>query len=184
LFWRGAQHVWAGEMEDGERLLQRAADAKLTYASAGLAVIAARRGQRDEAVTKLATGLKALQLDLPEGIEFKLARGVYGDDAQRAEALALIEARAKSDSAHMPSVYLRTLLMMGEGQRALELSGAHITNNEASYVPLIWTPGVRDARRSPVFAEYARKTGMAALWDKYGPPDLCKRTAPGDYACE
>ena len=31
---------------------------------------------------------------------------------------------------------------------------------------------------------FARKTGLAAVWDKYGSPDSCKRdAATGDYVC-
>lgn len=33
-------------------------------------------------------------------------------------------------------------------------------------------------------AAFARKVGFAALWDKYGAPDLCRKNAVGDYVCQ
>jgi hypothetical protein len=81
-------------------------------------------------------------------------------------------------------VFIRSLLLMDRPARALELSAAHLTSNEASYVPLFWTSYGKAARTLPEFAMYGRKTGLAEVWDRYGEPDLCKRRAPGDYVCE
>jgi hypothetical protein len=36
----------------------------------------------------------------------------------------------------------------------------------------------------PEFAGFARNTGLAALWDRHGPPDYCSRRANGDYGCD
>jgi hypothetical protein len=45
--------------------------------------------------------------------------------------------------------------------------------------PLWDAPG---ALASPRFAEFARHSGLADAWDKYGAPDLCRKVASGDYA--
>jgi hypothetical protein len=29
-----------------------------------------------------------------------------------------------------------------------------------------------------------QKTGLVDLWDKYGPPDLCRQAGPGNYVCD
>lgn len=42
----------------------------------------------------------------------------------------------------------------------------------------------RAARCQPEFPVFVRKVGFAALWDKYGPPDLCVKDLAGDYACQ
>ena len=39
-------------------------------------------------------------------------------------------------------------------------------------------------RKLPQFSEFVRKIGLAAYWDKYGPPDGCQRKSPGDYVCD
>jgi len=47
-----------------------------------------------------------------------------------------------------------------------------------------WGTWGKDARRLPEFSEFARKVGFADLWDRYGAPDVRRRVAAGDYACE
>jgi len=46
-----------------------------------------------------------------------------------------------------------------------------------------WSPQRAAARRLPGFAAFARTMGFAALWDKFGAPDLCSRNEAGDYRC-
>ena len=58
------------------------------------------------------------------------------------------------------------------------------SENDAPILGAFWAPVGRAARRSPGFAEFARKIGYADLWDRYGPPDGCRRVAPRDYACD
>jgi len=179
LFWRGMQHLYAGDMESAERLLQRASDGRLAFADTGLAAIAAARGNREEAARLYANGLRGLQINLTEPDARILARGVYGEPAERTEALAFIE----RDPAHLPFSAYRVLVQMGEGARAIAYSSDRPTANEASYVPLFWAPFGTATRTLPAFTEYVRKNGMAELWDAHGEPDLCKRRAPGDYVC-
>jgi len=47
-----------------------------------------------------------------------------------------------------------------------------------------WSPKWQDVRHLAGFAEFARKIGFAALWDKYGTPDLCHKNSGGDYVCD
>ena len=47
-----------------------------------------------------------------------------------------------------------------------------------------WGPSYRDLRHSADFPGFARKIGLAALWDRYGPPDSCQRKAPSEYVCQ
>ena len=35
----------------------------------------------------------------------------------------------------------------------------------------------------PLYDAYIQAKGFPALWDKYGPPDMCMKSASGDYAC-
>jgi len=59
-----------------------------------------------------------------------------------------------------------------------------LTNNDGPFFFGLWSPYGAAARKLPQFSEFARKVGWAAVWDKYGPPDGCRRVAAGDYACE
>ena len=49
---------------------------------------------------------------------------------------------------------------------------------------VLWGPYGRAARALPAFPEFARKVGLAAYWDRHGPPDGCRRVGPIDYRCE
>ena len=76
------------------------------------------------------------------------------------------------------------LLTIGEPQRALDLIAAAPTQDEGGLFMDFWSPHAADARRLPTFAAFARTMGFAALWDTYGAPDLCTRTAAGEYVCQ
>lgn len=48
---------------------------------------------------------------------------------------------------------------------------------------LVWSPLGKPMRALPEFSAFLREKGFIALWDKYGPPDLCSKNATGDYVC-
>jgi hypothetical protein len=52
------------------------------------------------------------------------------------------------------------------------------------YLALLWGPYGKETRTRPDFTEFARKIGFTAVWDTYGAPDLCRKTADGGYLCE
>ena len=183
LFWRATQYCYAGDYANCKRLIQRAADAGLAYVGAGQAEVARHEGRLDDAVRLMAKGLPGLDLRLTEADARILANGIYGDAAARTRALEWIDAAIAKKPERFPYVVLRVLPLMGESKRALALSAENATVNEASYVPLFWSDYGKPARTSPEFAEYARKTGLAEAWERFGEPDLCKRRAPGDYVC-
>lgn len=39
-------------------------------------------------------------------------------------------------------------------------------------------------RDLPEFQAFLRDFGFVALWDKYGPPDICRKNEKGNYACD
>jgi len=184
LFWRGTQLAFAGDIANADRLLQRAVDAKLAFAGAGTSLVAAARGQRQDAMAQLASGLEALQVGLGEEAAALLARGVYGSPEDRATAIAWIDRQIGEQSKPVNGVTLRVLLLMGESGRVLALGASPRITNVAPFVPLLWSDHGKAARRSPEFSGFARKFGLAEAWDRYGEPDQCKRRAPGDYVCD
>jgi hypothetical protein len=116
----------------------------------------------------------------------KLRAAYYGgnvtENAQAAEVVAACLATGPADiSAWVPYV----ILELGPPAHALEvLAGLPIQNN-ISFLSFLWGMGPgRAARRTPQFAEFARNFGYADLWERYGPPDGCRRVAPRDYACD
>jgi hypothetical protein len=68
--------------------------------------------------------------------------------------------------------------------RGLALLQEAPTTNEAMNFTLLWGPYGKAARGLPEFPEFLRRTGLAALWDRHGPGDGCRRVVPGDYRCD
>jgi TolB-like protein/class 3 adenylate cyclase/Tfp pilus assembly protein PilF len=184
LFWRGMGYLYGGDAAGGERLLQRAAEAKLAFVGVGLSGVEAVHGRREEAAAQLAAGYRAIQFEVTDESVLILARGVYGDAAARAAALSWVDRYLASKPEPFSGVVVQALLRMEQPELALSLAADRPTSNDAGFFGILWGSIGRSARRLPEFPEFARKAGFAALWDRYGAPDLCRRRAPGDYVCE
>src|SRR5262249_1500552 len=91
LNWRAMNAIAAGDLELADRLARRSRDAGLMQAGLSLSYIAEARGQREEAVSGLAEGLRPLAYDLPAGAVEAIARGALGDAQAREQTLALLD---------------------------------------------------------------------------------------------
>jgi TolB-like protein len=183
LHWRGLLYAYSGDIGNAERLLQRSAEVKLAFAGYGLSLIAASRGRADEAADELASGFKPIQLDMSDAELHVLARGVTGDATARAAALAMIDEYLRRPQTSN-GVVAYVLIRLGEPARALAITREHASQNDSTYQVALWTSYGRQARQLPQFSEYVRKVGFAAVWDRYGAPDYCRKQASGEYECE
>jgi hypothetical protein len=186
LLWRGIQYVYAGDLTHGETLLRRAADVGLLHVGVGLHLVEAAHGRTAEAVKQLATGLNTLAsgAGLPADASAVIAAGVYGDAAAHAAALALLDRIQAPQTGRLPAFVPYSLLLLGESKQALTAMQQRLTNNNALFFHLLWNPAARTTRALPEFKAFTQKTGLVGLWDRYGPPDVCRRVAPGDYKCD
>ncbi|MBS0212165.1 MAG: hypothetical protein JSR26_03160 [Proteobacteria bacterium] len=181
LLWRGIQHFYAGDVNRADTLLRRAAQTGLLHADLGLHLVSAAHGRRDEAIARLTQGMRVLGADLPEDGFSVLALGVHGSAANRVRALGWIEQFVGTRPRRLPDVIPLALLHMNQVSLALRLACEFHTINNAQYLHILWSPQMRAARATPEFRESTRKFGLTALWDRYGPPDNCRRTADGEY---
>lgn len=184
LLWRGMSYAYDGDIADAERLLKRAADAKLAFAGLGLSLVAETRQQQAEAITHLATAFQALDTALPQQSADVLARGILGDGQARAAALAMIDDYIESKPELISGVVTYSLIRMGEPARAIAIVQDRPTSNDAVFMALLWSPYGHAVRILPEFPEFARRFGLAEVWDKYGAPEGCRRIAARDYVCE
>jgi hypothetical protein len=184
LLWRGIEYVYTGDLTRGETLLRRAADVGLAHVGIGLHMVEAAHGRTAEAKQQLANGLHALAAGLAADAPAVVAAGVYGNAAEHAVAAALIEQVEAGQSGRISAFVPYSLLQLGESTRALSVVQQQLTSNDALFMHVIWSPAQRATRASPEFKAFTRKVGLVDLWDRYGPPDVCKRLAPGDYACD
>ena len=184
LFWRGLQSFYAGDVERAETLIRRAADVGLTHAGLGLYLVLAAHGRIVEAREQLAAGLGVLGAGLPAGMANIIAAGVYGDETARTRALTAIDDYLATQPQWLSGNLPYALIVLGEPRRMLQLSMRQSSNNDAACFHALWVPQTRALRALPEFAEFTRRVGMVAVWDRYGAPDLCHKNAVGDYVCE
>lgn len=183
LWWRGLGHVYAGDTDRAEPLLLRAADSKLAFADVGLSWVSIAHHRQGDAITQLSNGMGLMAPALAHEAAGKLAQGILGSDAQRRDALAVVDRYLQARPEVVDGIILYALVRLGEPGRALTLAQRGPTNNDTTLFGLLWTPFGRPVRTAPEFAEFLRKSELPALWDKYGAPAMCRKLAAGEYDC-
>jgi TolB-like protein/Tfp pilus assembly protein PilF len=184
LLWRGLGYLYSGDQARAETLFRRAADVGLAHVGVGMHLVEAVHGRKAEAIQQLAAGLRALSTGLPADAPGAVAAGVYGDAAAHAAALAVVDNVIAAQTGRLTGFVPYSLLLLGEAKRTLILLQQRQTNNEAFYLHIFWNPAERATRALPEFKAFTHSKGLVQLWDRYGPPDLCHRVVPGDYACD
>jgi len=145
----------------------------------------AARGRTADAIRSLTEGLGALMPGIPTDFVAVLARGRYQEGEARATALGRIDAYLATEPAVVAGGVLAALVWLGEPERARILAQDRPSSSDALFLAnTVWGPAGRDFRRLPGFAEFARRSGLAELWELHGPPDICRRVAPREYVCE
>ena len=186
--WRALEYSFAGNQDAAQRAAQRAADLGLSFAAYAQAEVAHAQGDNAKAIVYMAQrwtlNVLACGVPAPDAGDIVLA-GMYGGAAEvRVKTLAIVEQCVASQPDPTPFWTTSALLRLDQPSRALAVAQIRLTDNEDFLFQMLWSPYGKAARRLPEFAEFARKTGLAQVWDKYGAPDLCHRIAPLDYACE
>jgi tetratricopeptide (TPR) repeat protein len=184
LLWRGANYAYAGDTIDAERLLKAAAEQKLAFAGLGLSLVSAARHETDEAIRQLSSAFNALDTSLPPNASGVLAAGILGDAEARARGLDFVHRYLDARPAVVSGVVVYSMIRMGDHARALAVVQDALTSNDAVFMSLMWSPHGSDVRKLPEFPAFARRIGLAGVWDKYGAPDDCRREASGAYVCE
>ncbi|HJT97042.1 MAG TPA: hypothetical protein VJ696_01905 [Rhodanobacteraceae bacterium] len=184
LLWRGTSYAYAGSMSDAERLLESAAEQKLAFSGLGLSFVAAARHDTAGAIRQLSTSFRALDTRLPADAPDVLAEGIFGDEAAKARALDFTQRYLDGKPRVVSGVVVYALIRMDEPARALALIEAAPTSNDSVFMAEMWSPLGTALRRLPQFPAFAHRIGFTAVWDKYGPPDDCRRGPAGDYICQ
>jgi len=184
LAWRAFWWFNAGDRENARRAAQLAMDQGLLNAERVLGLIAHAEGHDADAVARFARGVQYSLAGLPDSAGVSIAQGFFGDASQKAKAVAMVDTYLASHAKNVSAAAPWALLLLDEPERALAIAQNPQTINDTLFTSWLWSPWGRSARRLPQFPEFARAMGLAELWEKYGPPDGCRRKAPGDYVCE
>jgi len=113
-----------------------------------------------------------------------IAEGLFGDPAAQARALAVLDAHLAQPHKTVSQVVPEALFRLGQQARTLHVLRHEQLTDTGEPFALLWSPGGKALRAQPGFSEFARDFGFVDVWDKFGPPDMCKRNAPGDYTCD
>ena len=111
------------------------------------------------------------------------ARAIYGDAEARKQTRKLIDAYLAGKPDYIAGVVPYVLMRSGEVGRGLVLAQDRPTTNDAMVLSELFRRN-SEIKGAPEFPEFARRSGLAGLWDAKGPPDFCRKNAKGDYACE
>ena len=183
LLWRGSVAFVAGDLQSAEQFYRRAETAGLAWAGFGLSEISDAQGRREDAIEELTRALKAAIVDLPPGAPETFAAGTYGDAAAREAALAWIDRYLATRPAVVSANVPGTLLRLGRPEQSLELALAR-PGGDTFFFRALFMPFGASARRLPQFPEFARDIGLAALWEKYGAPQGCRRERELTFVCQ
>jgi TolB-like protein/Tfp pilus assembly protein PilF len=184
LRWRGVVALFDGDLVRAEDDLTRAKAGFLQLADRELSEIAAARGDLALAVRLWPEGSRRLLGAMPAGSAEVLAEGLYGDAAARTRALAWIDAYLATGPSQVSGLVPLVLYRMGEPDRVFAvLSHTASTDNTDLYIRM-WSPQGRALRERPGFGAFLEERGFVTLWDRYGPPDLCRKGADGRYRCD
>jgi TolB-like protein/Tfp pilus assembly protein PilF len=185
--WRGYQYLYAGDLDSAQALFERGDALGLSLAKSGLGELALARGDVAGARALLAQGASRARApgcgNYKPDYEQLLAGVIHGDAAAQARSRAMLEACLAQAPDVLPTWVVVSYLRLGEDQRALELFANHATADDPGLSFRLWGSQGAKARRLPEFSAVEEKIGWIDAWEKYGPPDLCTRTAPRRYTC-
>lgn len=180
---RGRLMEWQGDLEGARRLLERSRAVGGRNSELPLAFVSLRQGRRGEALDEFAHGFQFFSPGWPADTGAVLAQGILGDSDARAVALARLRDFAGGQPRFVPGTVPLALVLLGEPEEALRVI-ASAQGSSSVWYQAVWSPLGKPARSSEAFPEFARKLGLAEMWDHYGPPDLCRKDERGDYRCE
>ena len=184
LAWRAKAYLDAGDVDAAERLSRQSVEAGLRFGAMTLARAELVRGRRDAALRDMTLGFEPFTRSLPAGAHEAFARAWLGDADARSTTLVLIDDYLASKPTPIDGIVALLLMRLGEIPRALALIQDAPTANESMILGNnIWGDDLA-VRTAPEFAEFARRSGLAAWWDVNGPPDLCRKADNGDYRCK
>ena len=183
LLWRARNYVFDGDLENGERMLRLAAEGGHVFVGIGQTKLDSARGDKAAAINSLTKGLAGYFTSaFPPDSAALFAKAIYGDAEAKKQTMALINAYLATKPEYVAGVVPYVLMRINEIGLGLELAQAKTANDSMVLSEMFRRNSeIKDA---PDFPEFARRSGLADLWDTRGAPDNCRKNGKGDYVCE
>ena len=185
LGWRSRLLVSAGDLPAGQRMVERAREMGLRWPSITLSLIALERSDLAEARKQTEDTNAVFGAGLVPEAAAAFAGARVGDADAVAQSARIIDDYLAGRPLRINSLVPLTLVRMGQVEHGLKVFADHPTSNDSLFLgEVLGTRLYPEVWASPVFPEFLRKSGIAAYWDEFGPPELCRKLANGDYRCE
>jgi tetratricopeptide (TPR) repeat protein len=185
--WRAYQYLYAGDVDSAQALFERTQSLGLSLAKGGMGEIALAHGDlpgaRKLMAEAAAAALRPCGAIDPASMRELITGTVRGNEVTQARARAIIEDCVATDPPEVPAWTVVSLMRLGDWQRALDVLASRPSTDDSGIAFRLWSPLGTPMRLLPGFPAAVDKIGWVDAWEKYGPPDLCTRTAPRVYAC-
>lgn len=184
LLWRARMYVFDGDLDNAERLLRLAAEVGHVFVGIGQTRLDIARGNKAAAIHSMTQGLAGyFTSGFPPDAAALFSKAIYGDAEAKKKTLTMIDAYLDSKPAYVAGVVPYVLIRSGNVGMGLKLAQDKPTTNDAMVMSEMFRKN-SEVKGAPEFPEFARRSGLAALWDAKGPPDYCRKNDSGDYVCE
>ena len=185
LRWRGMLYLQDGDFARAEPMLQRAYDLGLVNTANALSEIAMHHGDAEASARLWVDGSMGLDFGMTRDELLAVHRGIYGDDAAKQAAVqtlqgVLVKLGPKRAMPTMPLYLFR----LDAPKLGLQVLNTRQMGESIDAMNWIWTRQGTPIRALPEFGAYLRAFHFSELWDKYGAPDMCTKSASGDYTCQ
>jgi tetratricopeptide (TPR) repeat protein len=183
LLWRARNYVFVGDLENGERMLRLAAEGGHAFVGIGQTSLDNARGDKAAAINSLTKGLAGYFTNpFPPEAAALFSKAIYGDIEAKKQTMALINAYLATNPEYVAGVVPYVLIRTNEVAQGLELAQGR-TSNDSMVLSEMFRRN-SEIKGAPEFPEFARRSGLAELWDTRGAPDNCRKNDKGDYVCE
>ena len=183
LLWRSRNYIFDGDLESGGRMLRLAAEGGHAFVGIGQAKLDMARGDKAAAINSLTKGLAGYFTSaFPPDTAAVFAKAIYGDAKAKQQTMTLIKNYLARKPENVAGVVPYVLMRINEVGFGLELAQAKTANDSMVLSEMFRRNS--EVAGVPEFPEFARRSGLAALWDVRGPPDYCRKNEQGEYVCE
>ncbi|MBL0164121.1 MAG: hypothetical protein IPP82_10940 [Xanthomonadales bacterium] len=183
--WRGMLYLQDGDIVRAEPLLKRAYDLGIANTASALSEIAMLHGDGEASARLWLTGTMGLDFNMSSDDLVAVHRGVFGDAAAKMAAVRTMQAvLARSGPKRALPTLALYLFRLDALKQGLTVLREREMGERIDAMNWIWTRQGAAIRALPEFKGFLTDFHLPELWDKYGPPDQCKKNGPGNYSCD
>jgi TolB-like protein len=183
IFYKGTLR-WREHDSDAALKLARRVDA-LGSPLGGMILfqLAAANGDHDRGAEEFARGFSVFRSGFRKEELTEVYRGIYGDEAARKAALAVV---AQHPADELAGTLLLLLAYPEQSFAWFEQSGSGLSDG---YLNWLWLPidNLRKVRQHPAFQSFAKRIGLVDYWKQNRWPDVCQpapEKGPDAFTCE